>query len=110
MIRPLMSLAAVVLAAATLGACGKQGSLDRPAPLWGARARADYAAQKRAQAEARQKETQSNQVETPPEQGPGTNPFANPAPPRAQPIPGEAPSPTAPGAQGAMPNPYVEPQ
>jgi hypothetical protein len=35
-----------LLAAAALAGCGKQGVLDRPAPLFGERARAEYEAQR----------------------------------------------------------------
>jgi hypothetical protein len=34
---------------------------------------------------------------------------ATPAPPRTLPIPGQNPSPTAPGPQGALPDPYANP-
>ncbi|OYX31941.1 MAG: hypothetical protein B7Y99_09415 [Caulobacterales bacterium 32-69-10] len=41
------SMAAVLFAAAvSLAACGKQGALEQPAPLFGSRARADYEARK----------------------------------------------------------------
>ena len=110
MMRPLLVLAAAALLAAPLGACGKQGDLERPAPLWGARAKAEYEAQKRAQADVKTKEAQGNQIETLPDEGPGSNPFTNPAPPRTVPIPGQQQSPTMQGQPGALPDPYARPQ
>ena len=75
--------------AAALSACGKQGDLDRPGPLWGPKAKAEYAAQKRAQAEAASNAAEAGQPGQPPASGPGSNPYANPAPPAQAPIPGE---------------------
>jgi hypothetical protein len=42
--RPVLALA--VLAAGFLSGCGKQGALERPAPLFGSRARAEYEAER----------------------------------------------------------------
>jgi len=39
-----LSLAAVFAAALALSACGKLGELDQPPPMFGAKAKADYAA------------------------------------------------------------------
>jgi predicted small lipoprotein YifL len=110
MIRPFIAISAIALLAAPLGACGKQGDLERPAPLWGARAKAEYEAQKRQQADTKTNEAQGNQIETLPDEGPGSDPYTNPAPPRAQPIQGQTPSPTAGGQPGALPDPYARPQ
>ena len=44
MSRPMIFLA--LAAAAALGACGKQGELERPAPLAGAAAEQDYTAKR----------------------------------------------------------------
>jgi hypothetical protein len=38
--------AVLIGAAASLGACGKQGVLEQPAPLFGAKAKAEYEARK----------------------------------------------------------------
>ena len=89
MMRVLAPAAAAVVLAGALAACGKQGDLDRPGPLWGAKAKADYAAQKRAQAAAASNATAAGQPGQPPTTGPGSNPYANPAPPAQAPIPGE---------------------
>jgi len=50
-LRHLMTLAAAGLA---LTGCGKVGSLEQPAPLFGAQAQAAYAAQQKAKQEAAQ--------------------------------------------------------
>lgn len=39
-------------AALALAACGKVGELDRPGPLWGEQAKADWAAKQKAAADA----------------------------------------------------------
>ncbi|HZC15827.1 MAG TPA: hypothetical protein VE309_03625 [Caulobacteraceae bacterium] len=44
------SFAAALLASLGLGACGKLGDLEQPAPLFGDKAKADYAAQHQADA------------------------------------------------------------
>ncbi len=43
-----VALAAVLATGGLLAGCGKQGDLDQPAPLWGAKAKADYEARHRA--------------------------------------------------------------
>ena len=45
-------LPAAAICALTLAGCGKQSDLERPAPMWGAQAQAEYAKQ-RAEAEAK---------------------------------------------------------
>lgn len=45
-------LGVALLGAALLGGCGKLGSLERPAPLYGERAKAEYQAEKTAEAQA----------------------------------------------------------
>lgn len=42
-----LAAAGVLIGALGLGGCGRQGSLERPAPLFGAKAKAEYAAEKR---------------------------------------------------------------
>jgi hypothetical protein len=44
--------AAGMIALLALAGCGKQGALERPAPLFGARAKAQYEAEKAAEAAA----------------------------------------------------------
>lgn len=47
-------------AALALAACGKQGDLERPAPLYGTEAKARYQAEKAAAAEARAAEEETS--------------------------------------------------
>lgn len=57
--------ALIVVAAAGLlltSACGKQGKLDQPAPLFGAEAKAAYAAKKQAEADAAAKAAEAKVV------------------------------------------------
>lgn len=68
MTRTLVFAVAMSALALGLAACGRQGDLERPGPMWGAKAKADYAAaQKHKQAE--QKTDQSNQIEPLPDEG-----------------------------------------
>ena len=61
-IRPLIAALTLTLAAGGLSACGKTGELERPAPLFGAQAKADYEQQKAdaAAAKARDAQTRRN--------------------------------------------------
>ena len=70
-----------------LASCGKQADLQRPAPMWGAKAKADYAAQKRAQADKATNAAEANQAIAP--QNPALQPYTDPGPVQATPIPGE---------------------
>jgi hypothetical protein len=45
--------AGFAIAALVLAGCAKVGTLDRPAPLWGAKAKAEYRAQQAAAAAAK---------------------------------------------------------
>jgi hypothetical protein len=47
-----LGLASLLVVAGGLSACGKQGVLDQPPPLFGSRARAEYEASKKAEAAA----------------------------------------------------------
>jgi len=53
----------VFVAALTLTACGKVGSLDQPAPLYGEKAKADYAARRAAAAASAQDKKDQDQIE-----------------------------------------------
>jgi hypothetical protein len=79
-----LALAGLSLVAATAG-CGKQADLDRP--TLGPKARADYAAQKRAQAAQVDNETAANAVAEP--QNPAIQPYTTTTPTPQSPIPGE---------------------
>jgi len=63
MTRALTLALAVGAIAVALAACGKQGGLERPGPLWGDKAKADYAAQQQKAAAQRAKSSQTNQIE-----------------------------------------------
>ena len=75
MIRRLMILTSAALIAMCASACGKQAPLERPAPMWGAKARAEYEAQKRQQADNKTRESQGNQREGAALQQPPDNDF-----------------------------------
>jgi len=49
-----LRLAAILITGALLVACGRVGTLEQPAPLYGAKAKADYQARKAAEAAAAQ--------------------------------------------------------
>jgi hypothetical protein len=103
-----------LLAAVTLGACGKQGMLDRPAPLFGSQARAEYLREKRAadrangQSNASQSATsQTNGDYSVPGDG-SKDPALKPL--RSDPIPGATPNPFGPRPMGGvLPDPYADP-
>ena len=81
-----LALAGLVLAAA-LASCGKQGPLDRPGPMWGPKAKAEYSAQKRAQAAKVDSESAANSVAEP--QNPALEPYTTTTPTPQSPVPGE---------------------
>jgi hypothetical protein len=96
-------LAGASLAVALAG-CGKQADLVRPAPMFGSpQQKADYAAQKRAQAANADRASESNETIAP--QNPALKPYTDPAPAHDVPIPGEPtypsgrPDPTGAGPQ-----------
>jgi predicted small lipoprotein YifL len=108
LIRPLiLSLAAASLVAGA-AACGKQGDLERPGPIWSARTKAEAAAQKRAQADAASNAAAANQPIGP--QNPAVTPYTTTEPARVVPIPGERPYPSGTPKEGAMPNPMGQSQ
>jgi predicted small lipoprotein YifL len=63
MTRAFVSILIAAVMAASLAGCGKQGALERPGPLWGDKAKADYAAQQRKAAEQKKAAPQDNQPE-----------------------------------------------
>jgi hypothetical protein len=80
----IIALAGMALVAA-LASCGKQADLDRP--TLGPKARADYSAQKRAQAAQVDNETAANSIAEP--QNPALQPYETTTPASQEPIPGE---------------------
>jgi len=73
-------------AALALAACGKVGELDRPGPLWGDKAKADWAAQQKAAADAQAQKDAKDQSErghpapVSPDSAPSDGPSAPPRP------------------------------
>ena len=103
MMRPVIVALAGLSVIVALASCGKQADLQRPAPLWGAEAKADYAAQKRAQADNATNAAEANRPIGP--QSPALRPYTDPSPAYQVPIPGErtypsgSPDPTGQGPQ-----------
>ena len=61
-----VGLIALFFGAATLSGCGKTGELEQPAPMFGAQAKADYAAKKKAEAEQRAREDAARKAQPAP--------------------------------------------
>ena len=80
----ILALAGLALVAA-LASCGKQADLERPGP--GPKARAEYSAQKRAQAAKVDSESAANSVAEP--QNPALEPYTTTTPTPQSPVPGE---------------------
>jgi hypothetical protein len=105
-------LPAVLLATLGLSACGKQGLLDRPAPLFGYNARAEYlrekAAAERANGESNTAQSATSQTNGDYTYGDGAK---DPAlqPQRSAPPPGRPPSPFDSKGGGVLPDPYADP-
>lgn len=110
----LLVIASVAIAAGLSG-CGLQGDLERPAPLYGERAKAEYERQKAAgtlqDGNARPNESGEDNA------GDATDVVApapdtdqtTPLPPRTAPITGQSPDPFRSGPPGALPDPYNNP-
>ena len=94
------------VAAVALGACGKVGTLDQPAPLYGEKAKADYQARKEAQAAAKAKKDDQPEAINPDKT---YDPNADPSPARALPIPGQNFNPNGPPPPGVLPDPFNNP-
>jgi len=106
--RTLILAAAGLSAVLAIASCGKQGDLDRPGPMWSAQSKAEYAAQKRAQADAASNAAAANQAIGP--QNPAVTPYTTTQPARVTPIPGERPYPSGTPQEGALPNPMGQGQ
>ena len=98
------ALIVVLAGVLALGACGKVGELEQPAPLYGAKAKADYDARKQAAAEKAQAKRDQDQIERLPTEKP-YDPNADPSPSRIVPVTGERPAPNAPSSPGVLPDP-----
>jgi hypothetical protein len=121
MMRPFAILLLSGAAALALSACGKQGDLEQPAPLWGAKAKAEYEARQRSAQQhpkatdasptaasgqnAQAGSTSPTDVPAPTDQASGTI-----QPARTVPLPGAKPDPNASAPPGVLPDPYARPQ
>jgi hypothetical protein len=90
-------LAALLVAGALLSGCGKTGELEQPAPLFGAKAKADYQAKQAADAAARARAAaarsqQNNDLIDPSAPAPTQAPYAPPLTGRTDPL-GPSPQP-----------------
>ncbi len=106
-----LAAGAALIGALALGACGRQSLLERPAPLFGTKAKADYAAEKKREA----RQARANRSGAPagdpappaPDYGrgdPGLDPM------RASPPPGAAPNPFSnPNSGGLFQDPAANP-
>jgi hypothetical protein len=108
-----MTRSSWLLLAATglaLGACGRVGPLEQPAPLYGAKAKSDYQARKAAEAAAQAQ----NEADQPEPLAPDTPGVTQANPPmdtlRDQPPPGSRPQPNSPAPPGVLPDPFNRPQ
>jgi hypothetical protein len=112
--RPRILIPAVVLCALAASACGKQGALDRPAPLFGAKAQAEYLREKRAadRANGEASTDQSANSQTNGDYANSNDGSKDPAlkPIRSNPIPGAASGPFGSRSTGGvLPDPYADP-
>jgi hypothetical protein len=111
---PRILIPAALLAAMSLAACGKQGLLDRPAPLFGEQAKSNYLKEKRAadRAAGESNADQSATSQTNGDYGHGNDGSKDPAlqPLRSDPIPGATPDPFGSRPMGGvLPDPYADP-
>lgn len=95
----IVALAGLAVVAA-LASCGKQADLDRPDARWGPAARAEYSAQKRAQAAEATNQAAANSVAAP--QNPALLPYTTTAPAAQTPVPGERVYPSGPPHTGGQ--------
>ena len=111
-VRPLivsLAFCGAVLSGGALSGCGKTGLLDQPAPMYGAKAKANYAAQRQADADAKARSAAAKKAQS---SGPIVDdPDSQPAPtgPYNPPNPAHISEPFASGPQGALPNPGTAP-
>lgn len=104
------SLLAVGVAALALAACGRVGPLDQPAPLYGAKAKADYRAKQAAAAAAKTTKDQDKPEPLAPDT-PGLNDPAAAQPTlHSDPPAGMLPPASTPGPPDLLPDPYNRPQ
>jgi predicted small lipoprotein YifL len=111
--RTVSTISVLALAVLGLAACGKQGDLERPGPLWGPDARARAAAARSEQTTPRQPERRSQQQDN---SSPVTSTPDNPLPVIGRgpggtlPIEGDRPDPSGAPPSGSLPDPYNDPR
>jgi predicted small lipoprotein YifL len=106
-----MAVAMALALALALTACGRVGGLEQPAPMYGAKAKADYAARKAAAAAAAKAEKDDGEPEPLAPDTPGPNdPDSRLGTLRSQPAPGMRALPSAAPPPGVLPDPFNHPQ
>jgi hypothetical protein len=107
---PLIAGAAVIFVSLALSGCGRPGSLDQPGPMFGAQAKADWDAKKRAEADAaakaKAKDKDNSEPDRPNPSDPNNPPLAQA--PYSTPLPGVN-NPFGSAPQGSLPNPGTAP-
>ena len=103
------SLLVMGVAALALAACGRVGPLDQPAPLYGAKAKADYRAKKAAEAAAKNTKDQDKPEPLAPDTPGLDSPAAAIPTLREDPAPGARQLPNGPPPPGALPDPFNHP-
>ncbi len=93
-----------VVSALAVGACGKVGALDQPAPLVGSKAKADYESKKNADAQAAQAKKGADQIERLPTEKP-YDPNIDTTTSRTLPVTGQLSTPQGTPQQGLLPDP-----
>jgi hypothetical protein len=104
-----LAMGSALVGAALLGGCGKTGQLEQPAPMFGEQAKAQYAADKKAQADAAARRNAARKAQ---QSGPIVDdPDSQPAPtgPYNPPNPGHVSDPFSSGPQGSLPQPGTAP-
>jgi len=101
--RPL--ILTLALTGIALGGCGKTGILEQPAPMFGAEAKAQYAQQKKDEADAKARANAVRKAQ--PNGSIVDDPDSQPLPngPYTPPNPGHIGDPFAQGPQGSLPTP-----
>ena len=106
-----VGLIAAFFGAVALSGCGKTGELEQPAPLFGAQAKADYTAKKKAEAEERARQDAARKAQPQPAtvvEDPTNTPLTQ-APYNPQ-IPNPTGNPRAGSPASALGNPGTSPQ
>ena len=98
---------ALIFTAAALAGCGKTGTLEQPAPLFGEKAKADYDAKKRKEAAERARAAEARKDSTVVTPDDATARPLTQAP-YAAPIPGQS-DPFGHGPQGSVAGPGSDP-